>query len=506
MYNSPSSMSSQLTSKKTIVKNVLYNLTGYGSPLIFAVILIPPLITKLGDERFGILSIAWMVLGYFSLLDFGIGRSLTKIISEKVALDQKEQIPKLFWTSLFFMMVGSLLIMIPIFYLVPFLTDNFFNVSESIKTETLNSFYTLAISIPIIATTAALRGVLEAFQKFFAVNLVRIFLGVFTFLVPFCVLFFINSLFWIIVFMIVVRISVWLIYLYMCLKSDYLIKSNFKISFKTIKPVLKFSIWISIANVIGPIISYSDRIIIGAAISTAAITYYSTPYEMVTKLLLIPGAFVGVLFPVFSASFAITPEKALNLFARGVKYIFIIIYPMVFIIVTFSYEGMQLWLGKAFAEKSFMVLQFLSIGIFMNSLSLIPNTFFQGTGKPQIPTLLNLAELPIYIFGMWFMINRYGIVGAAFFYMLAATFDAFIMYFLAYGKFGVKFKSVNTLIFFIIFLLLLFCITVIKLFVFKIVLSLLIITVFIFSIWRFFLTVEEKKILFSRMRLLNLKN
>ena len=505
MYNSPSPISSELPGKKTIVKNVLYNLIGYGSPLLFAVVLIPPLIAKLGDERFGILSIAWMVLGYFSLLDFGIGRSLTKIISERIALSQKEQIPGLFWTALVVMLLGSLLVMIPILLLAPFLVDNFFNVSENVKTETLNSFYALALSIPIIATTAALRGVLEAFQKFFAINLVRIFLGVLTFLVPVSVLFFINSLFWVIVFMIVVRISVWLFYLYMCLKCDHLIKSNCSISFKSFKPVLKFSLWISIANVVGPIISYSDRIIIGAAISTASITYYSTPYEIVTKLLLIPGALVGVLFPVFASSFAIKPQKAMNLFTRGVKYIFIVIYPIVFIIVAFSFEGMQLWLGKAFAEKSSMVLKFLSIGILMNSLSIIPNTFFQGTGKPHIPTLWNLSVFPFYIFGMWVMVNTYEIQGAAFFYMIIASLDAFTMYYLAHKNFGVNFQSLNALIFFISFVLILGFIGAIQLLMLKIILSLILLTIFILSIWRFFLNDEEKRIFILKIWLLNLK-
>ena len=306
--------------------------------------------------------------------------------------------------------------------------------------------------------------------------------------------------------MIFVRITVWLIYFFICIKIDDSIKNKLKINFKTFKPVLRFSIWISIANVIGPIISYSDRIIIGGVISTAALTYYSTPYEIVTKLLLIPGALVGVLFPLFSASFTSIPDKAIDLFAKGVKYIFLIIYPLVFFIVAFSFEGMHLWLGEAFAQKSSTVMQFLSIGILMNSLSLIPNTFFQGTGKPQVPTLLNLAELPIYIFGMWFMISNYELEGAAFFYMIAATFDALIMYYLANKSFGVKFKTVFSATFFIAFILLLFLFMTIQLLLLKIVLSLILLSTFIFCVWQFFLSIEEKRIFISRIKLLNLKS
>ena len=505
MINQDSSHSTELPSRKLLVKNVLYNFLGYGSPLLFAVVLIPPLITSLGDERFGILSIAWMVLGYFSLLDFGIGRSLTKIISEKIALNQAEQIPGLFWTSLFFMLIASFLVSIIILFLIPFLVGSFFKISANIEKEALYTFYALAVSIPIIATTAALRGVLEAYQKFFAINIVRIFLGVFTFLGPIIVLVFINSLFWVIIIMIVIRMIVWMVYLYLCLRINNSIKSDIRINIKSFKPVFKFSVWISIANVVGPIISYSDRIIIGGLISTAAITYYSTPYEIVTKLLLIPGALVGVLFPVFSSSFATAPEKAKSLFAQGVKYIFLIIYPAVFLVVAFAFDGMQIWLGEIFAEKSTIVLQFLSIGILMNSLSLIPNIFFQGTGKPHIPTLLNIVELPFYILGMYLMIINYGIKGAAIFYMSAAIFDAVMMYFLAYKVFGVKFKSLSSVSFLIIFMLMLFVMISIQGVLFKIVLSAVVMFTFVFCVWKFFLTVEEKRIMVTRIRSVNLK-
>jgi len=500
MKNHPSSELAEFPGKRILVKNVLYNFLGYGSPLIFAVILIPPLIKALGDERFGILSIAWMVLGYFSLLDFGIGRSLTKIISEKIALNYADHIPGLFWTSLLFMLVASLAASIIIILFIPFLVNNFFNVSENIKSEALFSFYALAISIPIIASTAALRGVLEAYQKFFIINIVRIFLGVFTFLGPIMVLVFVNSLFWIIIFMIIIRFIVWLTYLFFCFRINEFIRKEIRISFKSFKPVLKFSIWISIANIVGPMIAYSDRIIIGGIISTAAITYYSTPYEIVTKLLLIPGALVGVLFPVFSSSFITVPETAKKLFSQGVKFIFFIIYPAVFLIVSFAFEGMQIWLGDNFAENSSQVMQFLSIGILMNSLSLIPNIFFQGTGKPHIPTLLNSIELPIYIFGMWLLVSNYGIKGAAFFYMVAAIFDAILMYILAYKVFDVKFKSLSSFSLFIAFVILIFISIIIHGLLFKLAFSLAVLLTFIICVWKYFLSAEEKNFFASKIK------
>ena len=72
-------------SGKSLAKNSIYNLFGYGIPLIFALVLIPLLIKGLGEERFGILNLAWVIIGYFSFFDFGIGRALTKIKKTKIS-------------------------------------------------------------------------------------------------------------------------------------------------------------------------------------------------------------------------------------------------------------------------------------------------------------------------------------------------------------------------------------------------------------------------------------
>ncbi len=65
-----------------LVRNALLNLVGQGSPLLVALIAIPLLIKGLGTDRFGVLTLAWIVVGYFGLFDLGLGRALTKMVGE----------------------------------------------------------------------------------------------------------------------------------------------------------------------------------------------------------------------------------------------------------------------------------------------------------------------------------------------------------------------------------------------------------------------------------------
>lgn len=486
-------------SGKTIAKNSIYNLLGYSVPIITALIFIPILINGLGEEKFGLLNLAWMIIGYFSFLDFGIGKGLTKIVAEKISSDQSHQIPVLFWTSLVVMLLVSLVIAFILLFFVPYFVS-LFSVSKNLQQETINTFYVLCLSIPIVSTTAGLRGVLEAYLKFGTINVVRIVLGLLTFLGPTVCLIFTNSLMWIVVLLLLIRVLIWLWYLLLCIKTNPGIKSKGGLDFKTIKPVIKFSAWISLVNVIGPVILYSDRFIIGVLISATAISFYAVSYEMVSKLLLISGALVGVLFPVFSASYSSNPEESKKLFLRGIKFIFLIIYPIVFLMVVFAFEGMRIWLGNKFADNSTLVLQLLAVGILFNSISSIPNNFFQGTGKPKIPALIILIELPFYLLALWLMIKQWGIQGAATTYMIAAATDAIIMYAVAGKKFKLTFGSNLNAFVFLLLILILFVPFFINSLPHKIIFASTVLSLFIMMGWKHFLTEDERLFFKSRLR------
>jgi len=90
-----------LTSGSVLARNTLINLLGRTAPMAVAIFAIPILIRELGTERFGVLTLVWVVIGYFSLFDLGLGRALTKLVAEKLASEQEERIVPLIWTGMF---------------------------------------------------------------------------------------------------------------------------------------------------------------------------------------------------------------------------------------------------------------------------------------------------------------------------------------------------------------------------------------------------------------------
>lgn len=493
--------SNHIFSGYSIAKNTIYNLVGYSIPILFAIVVIPFLIKGLGVERFGVLNLAWVVIGYFSFFDFGISRALTKIVAEKIGTKKTEEIPSFFWTSFFLMLIISSIFTVVLLFFIPTLITSIIKISTDLQKESLTTFYLLTFSIPIVTTTAGIRGVLEAYQKFFVINIIRTFLGVSTFLVPLVCLIFTDSLVWIVLSLLGVRIIVWLLYMSQCLKLSKELKKRIKLIPKLIYPIFKLGGWMTLSNIIVPLLVYLDRFLIGALVSATAIAYYSTPYEVVTKLLIIPGAMSGVLFPAFSASHLNDPEFVKKLSFKAVKYIFIILFPIIFVLITFSNEGLGIWLGEEFASKSSLILQLLAVGVLFNSFGYIPFAFLDGIGRPDITAKVQLVELPIYITTMWLAITYKGINGAAFVWMLRTIVDASILFFFAKAqiksKIKINFDSRSLLIFMLIVLSVIPVL--INFLTLKILSFIIILTMFIIIVWKLLLIAEEKAFLKTRL-------
>ncbi len=485
---------------KTLTLNTIYNLLGYSVPLVVAIVVIPLLLSKLGTEKFGILNLAWIIIGYFGFFDLGIGRALTKIVSEKIGRRQFSDIPSFFWTSIIMMFLFSSLISLCLYLLSDKLVLNLFKIPIEIQHETLSAFSLLILSIPIVTTTAGIRGLLEAYQRFDIINLIRIILGVSTFLIPVIVLIFTSDLFWIVLFLVIVRVIIWLMYLVSAFKINKDLLQNILLRLDLIKPIFKLSSWMTVSNITVPIIVYIDRLLIASLISATAVAYYATPYEVITKLLIIPSALTSVLFPTFAANFYRDQAATIKLFDKTKKYIGLILIPIISLIIIFSFELLYIWLGEEFAQNSYFVLQCLSVGILFNSIAYIPFSFIEGIGRPDITAKLQLIELPFYVTAMWLVVNYWGIYGAALVYMIRMIIDCFLLIYFSKRIVKAEITS-DRKIYYLIFLpIVLFSVAFIHILLLKIILFIVLIMLFVFISWKFLLDEEDIFIIKSKIK------
>jgi O-antigen/teichoic acid export membrane protein len=416
----------------SIAGNILWNLFGNCFPVIVAVVCLPMLKRGLGTERLGIMSLAWVLIGYFSLFDLGLSRALTKLVAERIAQQRQSEVASLVWTSLSLMtavgIVGALLT----FVLAPYLVERLLRVPASLSHEALGSFYWLGAAVPVVVLTAGLRGVLEAVQHFRLATAIRVPMGIFSYVGPAALLPFTHSLIPIIAVLAIGRVLACVAHFWACFHVLPGLRGDFGFHAPSVKPLFLFGGWMTVSNVLGPLMVTFDRFLIGSIISIAAVAYYSIPYEVVTKLWLISSALIGVLFPAFSATNAVDRARLVFLFKCGVKYIFIILLPLALALVIFAPEGLALWLGNDFARNSTSIARLLAVAVLVNSLAQVPFTHLQSIGRPDLTAKFHLLELPFYVVTLFFLARHWGITGVAIAWLLRVIIDTFLLFWFSF--------------------------------------------------------------------------
>ena len=418
----------ELTHGKLLAKNTVISLIGQGAPMFIALVAIPILIKKMGLDQFGLLSLFWVLLGYFSLFDLGLGRVIVKLVSEKLGQNEIHEIPGIVWTALLLTLLVSLFGSLIIYLLTPFLVHSVFKIPEALEATSIHCFYLLAIGVPVVTMTAGIRGILEALQRFDITNVLQFFLGVFNYLGPLLVLPFSNNVFWVILVLLAGRFITCLMTLISCFYVMPELATGARVNRVLMGRIIKFGSWLTVSNLISPIMVYLDRFIVGAMVSVTAVAYYSTPYEMVTRLWVIPGAMIQVLFPALSTCFHADRPRLVMLYGRGIKFTLLTIFPIILLVIAFANEGITLWLGAEFANNSSKILQILALGVLFNSVARVPFSLIQSAERPDLTALIHIIELPIYVIALWYFTKTHGLTGAAIAWVLRMALDMVLMF------------------------------------------------------------------------------
>src|SRR5207237_491088 len=176
-----------------------------------------------------------------------------------------------------------------------------FAIPPGLTQEAQITFLLLAASVPLVVTTTAVRGVLEASQRFDLVNAVKIPASSLTFVLPAAAVPLGFHLPVIIMLLLLSRLVALSAYVVLCFRTFPTLKQRPAFDARLIRPLLGFGGWVTVSNAVGPVLMYLDRFLIGSVLSLAAVSYYTAPYEVVIRLWILPTSLVMTLFPAFSA-------------------------------------------------------------------------------------------------------------------------------------------------------------------------------------------------------------
>lgn len=488
------------TKAALLIKNSLLSFGSRTVPLVIGIIAIPFLIDLLGITRFGILTLAWVFIGYSNIFDFGLSRAGIKFISNSIGDEKRNEIPLIFWTLITVLLSIGVLFAIILFSTSSHLLTFILEANNDLENEVLYLIRVVAITLPVVLLISGLNAYLTAFQSFKWISSIQVTSGILNYTAPVLILLFYEGLIPVMLTLFFVKILILGLYAFSVKLTSKGQLGSPIFSFEHMKELLTYGGWVSVSNVLSPLIDYIDRFYIAFLIGAGVVAFFTTPMDVLLKLGIIPVSVVVVLFPAVSSLSRSNRDKAIRFTTTGINLTLILLFPIVAVLVLFAEELLNLWIGSEFAENSTLVAQILLIGIFLKSFTNYSVTYLHGIGKPKQTALVHIGEAMIYVFVLYFAVREFELIGAAVIHSLRLSADFFLMKMLVYRE-GHKLKrsilkSVSVISLCALLLIGLFFIDAI---IIKIFISIFLLPASIIISWNTLIDEEVKQTLFNQI-------
>ena len=393
----------------SVSRHTTYNLVGAVLPILLSLITVPLYLKLVGPERYGVLAIAWLLLGYFGLFDLGLGRA-TSFRLAALKGDPPQARADTMWAALavnaLMGLAGGLVLLV----VAEFFFGRFFKVSPAMRAEVIAAVPLLAATVPVATITGVLTGAMQGRERFLEINAINVVSTSLFQLFPLALAFLVGpTLPLLLSGAVAARALGALVLGYRC-HVELTRGLRPRLHRREMGVLLKYGGWVNLTSIFGPVLYMLDRFTIGAMLGATAVTDYTVPYQLANRTSILSGSLVSALFPRLSS--ASTEEREV-LADRATMTILALLSPMflggIFVMGPF----LQLWVGQRVGPDAPFVGRFILVAMWANALALVPFTRLQASGRPDLVSKILIAEIPPYLLLLYGGIHFFGLIGCA---------------------------------------------------------------------------------------------
>jgi O-antigen/teichoic acid export membrane protein len=189
--------------------------------------------------------------------------------------------------------------------------------------------------------------------------------------------------------------------------------------------LFRFGGWMTVINLVSPLLVWSDRFFIAAISGSTAVTYYTVPFSFASRLSVIPGSLTNALYPRFAR---LRGRELAELARSSLLSLAAIMTPIVVVGIFVMKPFLWRWLGPQLGVASAPIGETILIGVWINGLAFLPYTMLNAGGKPGVAARFHLLEILPFIFLLWLFLKLWGVEGAAWAWTLRASVDAALLF------------------------------------------------------------------------------
>ena len=403
-----------------VVRNIAVNAAGMLVPLLVTFFTVPIYLSQVGNERYGIILIAWAVLGYLGFMDFGISRATTRALAQADPKNAK-LVSEIFWTALLTSAAISVAAGAVAYLVLLIVFRNFIQVEGALSGELAGSVPIIAAMLPVTLLTGVGVGASEAREKFAVLNAIQAVSLILSQVVPLLIAIHLGpSLPLILGSMLAFRTLTMLLILAYG-KQVNSVGWSADMQPQRVRDLLSFGGWLTLTNIISPVMTLVDTFVIGAVRGVGVVPFYGVPMTLIQRAQILPAVFVRTLFPYFSRVSDVSQRRAvratlqvLSLFASAI-YVPVILCGASFL---------EWWVGPEMAANGGVILLVLALGAWWNNHASVLFSALQASGRPRDVALVHACEVIPYLVVLWLAVSSFGLLGAAAAWSLRVVVDA----------------------------------------------------------------------------------
>jgi O-antigen/teichoic acid export membrane protein len=407
-----------------IGRNTAINAAGALFPLLLSLATVPPYLHLVGEARYGVLAIVWVVLGYFGVFDLGLSRATANQIA-RMRNESAASRERVFWTAVIINASLGAAGGLVLYFVGDLLLGHVVKASGTLHSEAVSALPWLAAAVPLTTVTLVLAGTLEGRERFLTVNLLTS-AGLAMFqLAPLAYAYFVNPRLPGLIMSATLALAASTLVSFVVTARSLPVRGRPRVDAARLGGLLRYGGWITVTGLVGPLLTVVDRIVIGAVRGTTAVTRYTVPFALVSRAQILSSSLARTIFPRFSA---LEQEDALLVSRQSLSALNAVMTTVTVIAAVVLDPFLRAWVGSDIASESAPVGEILLLGMWLNSMAVVPYAFLQAQGRPDLPAKFHVAELPLYIGGLLVALHFAGIEGAAWAWSGRAAVDAVLLF------------------------------------------------------------------------------
>lgn len=417
-----------------ILRNSSANFMGAALPALMAIFTLPIIVSHLGKELYGVLSLILAIVGYFALLDINVTAGSVKFLAEFHTRHDHDKVRQV--TSLGLLVYGviGLLGGLVIFFAAPWLINHVFTVPAALVPEAMLATRLSALAFMIAQMQIYLQSIPQSLGRY---DISGRFEAVFGSLAPILtalVVVFGGGLVAVVVF----RLGISVVNVALLWRRVRALLPEFKWALPHLalsRTVMGFSGFAYLKRLAAISGDQADKVIIGALLGMVALTYFVVPYTLIGRVFTLTNRIGGILFPLASSLAAKGEmDKLREIYLVANRYTLYLNACLCVLFVVLGRTMLEVWMGKDFALQGTYVLWLIAIATFFDSLTNLPTQINDGLGHPRVSGGFAVVHAVLCAGLSYLLVGRLGIVGAGLAHLINSVIlgIAFLLY--AHGR------------------------------------------------------------------------